>query len=316
MATETWQGKVQGFIRMEAGFEVIMCSFKQNLDLVHIVMAGPIAPDGREPGSNDPSFDHWSWNWVKSIATRYDGIGGERVRLDYDHFVTSFGYDLDLFRRDDNLPRLENLSVASLDKIRADVDAMVRDWNPSLELYKDDSINWQSIADMVVERYANELRYLTSGKLTTSEQFFDELGQFLCVYIDSDIRNTTAEIDRCTEQFVPGELGLPKSVSGRAVYSIAKNICSTLLTAYDMRILVQDSVESLKLLIKYLDWTIWRRCPECPLDKICFIPVWPFGAPEDREHPQCRNAAEIEGRMGYWGYFGSPRLEADMHGRG
>lgn len=40
LANETWQGKIKGFIRMEAGFEIIMCSFVENVDFVSAVRAG------------------------------------------------------------------------------------------------------------------------------------------------------------------------------------------------------------------------------------------------------------------------------------
>lgn len=33
----------------------------------------------------------------KAIAARYDGIGGGRVALDYEHFVAAYTYPIDLF---------------------------------------------------------------------------------------------------------------------------------------------------------------------------------------------------------------------------
>jgi hypothetical protein len=299
MANEAWGGKVKGFLRMEAGFEVILCSFVENLDFVGAVRAGDIGPGGEEPSQ---PFDN-GLNWIKAITARYDGIGGDRVRVDYDNFVTGFTYDFDLFTGEEGLPRLKNLSVGSLDQIRHDVDTMVANWDSSKSLYRDHATtDWQAVADMVVERYARELKYLSSGLLDTQEDFLHELEVMLRVFIDSDARNTTAEVDRCVAQLVPKTT----TTAGLAIASVTKTICSTLFAAFDSQVPLAESVENLQSLIAYLDWTTWKRCTECPLDKVCFIPIWPFGSPEDHDHPQCRNATELRGRHGYWGPMGPP----------
>ncbi|KIX06756.1 uncharacterized protein Z518_04732 [Rhinocladiella mackenziei CBS 650.93] len=313
MAAQTWNGKIKGFIRMEAGFEIIMCSFAKNLDFLQAVRAGSIAPDGEEPPPDDRFFgDRNIWDWVQAIAARYDGIGGGRVKLNYDRFVTSYHYDLDLFTGDDGLPRLENIPVSSLDKIRDDIHSMVNDWDPSINLYEEKAIDWQKVADMVVERYAKELKYLVSGALTEPEEFFHELVRILRVFVDSDARNTTAEVDRCVAQMIPIEYDVSCSVAGRAVHSVARTICSALFAAFDAHVPLLDTMDNLRSLIEYLDWTVWKRCPECPLGTVCFIPVWPFGTTEDHEHPQCRNASELEGRRGYWGSLRPRQMEPGL----
>ncbi|EXJ79457.1 hypothetical protein A1O3_08959 [Capronia epimyces CBS 606.96] len=315
MATETWNGKIKGFIRMEAGFEVILCSFADNLDFLQAVRAGPFAA-GDEVPDPDPDTDDKSlrWrpsDWIRAIAARYDGIGGGRVTLNYDSFVTAYNYDLDLFTQDDGLPRLTDAAAAVLDKIRGDVDGMVNRWDPSLTPMPAMSTDWQSIADMVVARYAKRLKYLTSGALTTSQELSAELGTFLRVFIDSDARNTTAEVDRCASQFIPAHVESPSvavavavAVAARAIRSVTATICSSLFAALDSDSPFSDSMTNLRSLVEYLAWTGWERCPECPLDQVCFIPMWPFGAVEDRQSPQCRNATELNGRSGYWGNFG------------
>ncbi|EXJ96237.1 hypothetical protein A1O1_01363 [Capronia coronata CBS 617.96] len=301
MASETWNGKIKGFIRMESGFEVILCSFAEDLDFIQAVRAGPFAggKDSSDPDDESPPRWHLS-DWIRAITARYDGIGGGRVKLDYDNFVTAYDYNLELFTQNDGLPRLGNASVGVLEKIRGDVDAMVHNWDPSLAF---PSVDWQNIADMVVERYAKQLKYLVSGAFTTSQQLSDELSSFLRVFVDSDARNTTAEVGRCATQFIPhsGEL---ETVSTRSIRSVTTAICSTLFAALDAKSSFTDSVSSLHSLIEYLDWTVWKRCPECPLGQVCFIPIWPFGAVEDRDNPQCRNLTDLDGRMGYWAGFG------------
>ncbi|KAK6338143.1 hypothetical protein TWF696_001614 [Orbilia brochopaga] len=303
LARDTWDGKIKGFIRTEAGFEVILCSFSENLEFVRAVRTGPFTPKGLEPNPDEP-LDRHIWDWLKFITARYDGIGGGRVKLDYDDFITCFSYDLDLFRTDDGLPRLMNLSIASLDIVRNDITTMVTQWDSSTGP-KGGKIDWQSVADMIIQRYANDLKFIVSDTLTTSEQLFSELRLLLRGFVDSDARNVAIEINRCTAQFIPVDTDAPESLSlaGRAIYSVAKRVCSTLFDVFDANLSLSESREKLRALMKYLGWTVWRKCPECPLNKVCFIPIWPFGSVEDREHPQCRNFTEIQGRRGYWGDF-------------
>ncbi|KIW20843.1 hypothetical protein PV08_01421 [Exophiala spinifera] len=295
LADENWHGKVKGFIRMEAGFEIILCSFVENVDIVSAVRTGPSTPDGDEPDPNDPIREN-IMVLIKAISARYDGIGGGRVLLDYNNFVTSYAYDLELFNNGGDLPRLENLSVASLDKVRNDVDAMVTNWEPS----DSNTVNWQSIADMVVERYANELQYLVSDMLITPQAFFYELSTVLRVFIDSDNRNSTTEVERCVNQFVPTRINSSASIAGRAIDAVTRRICSSLFAAFDGNVSVSESKANLRSLMTYLDWTTWKKCGDCALDEVCFIPVWPYGAEEDRRHPRCRNATEIGWRQGGW----------------
>ncbi|OAG41486.1 SCY1-like protein [Fonsecaea monophora] len=306
LANEAWGGKVKGFIRMEAGFEIILCSFKNNLDFVSAARAGLIGPVGTDPDSDDHEFLS-SMKWIKAVAARYDSIGGGRVKLDYENFVTCYAYDLDLFKDENSLPRLTNLSTASLDKIRHDVDSMVLHWK--LPTRDSGAIDWQSVADMVIERYGKALQFLVSGALNTPDAFFQELSVLLQVFVDSDNRNMTAEMERCVRQFVPTTADVSASVAARAITSVTHDICSSLITAFDVKVAVAESVENLRQLMHYLGWSIWKKCGDCPLDEICFIPMWPFGAVEDFEHPQCRSAKNVNGRMGYWGQpaFGPPR---------
>lgn len=234
--------------------------------------------------------------WIKAISARYDDIGGDRVKLDYENFITSFAYDLDLFSHGADLPRLENLSVASLEKVRNDVGTMVENWEPS----DSGNVNWQSITDMIIERYAKELQYLVSDALDASEAFLYELSTILHVFIDSDNRDSVAEVERCVRQFVPGEINCSASIAGRAIDAVTRKICSSLLAAFDSNVSVSESKRDLRSLMTYLDWTTWKKCGDCALDEICFIPVWPFGSEEDRAHPRCRNATGIDRNHGGW----------------
>ncbi|EXJ53621.1 uncharacterized protein A1O5_13188 [Cladophialophora psammophila CBS 110553] len=301
LAYERWNGKIKGFIRMEAGFEIIMCSFSDSLDFVQSVRAGQLSPEGAAPDTSEKSFDWAIWKWIKFVAARYDGIGGRRVRLDYDHFFTAYTYDFDLFSGETDLPRLENTSAVALDRARDDVDKMVRSWDPLNTLDEKSQVDWQSITDMVVERYAGVLKYLLGGKLTKVEDLLEELELILRVFIDSDARNKTAEVDRCVAQFNPVEGRISTSIVGGSIRAVTREICETLFAAFNADVTLSQAMDKLRSLTKYLDWSVWKKCPQCAFNEVCFIPMWPFGTAEDREHPRCRNSSESSGRMGYWG---------------
>ena len=62
MATQRWNGKIKGFIRMKAGFEAIMCSFSDSLDFVGSTRAGPFAAKGGISGGK-PDSDNRKRYW-------------------------------------------------------------------------------------------------------------------------------------------------------------------------------------------------------------------------------------------------------------
>ncbi|KAF7167951.1 hypothetical protein CNMCM6106_003300 [Aspergillus hiratsukae] len=311
MAREEWENRIDGVIRMEAGFEIILCDFARDLDLLHVVQVkldgngpgGLAAAPGREPGrgkdkGKGPGGPGGANRWLKAIAARYHGIGGHRVALNYDHFVTVYTYGLDLFASAEgrrSLPRLQHLSSADLDPIRMDLHRLImtHDANES-------SFDWQAVTDMVIERYAHELRYLASGELATTEQLHAELEIVLSPFIDYSDRNTTLEADRCTAQFLPAR-SPTKGVAAQAVRSVARTSCSTLLEAWGQT----DyglAVKRIDDLMEYLSWTTWKECRGCGDHEICVVPIWPMGTVEDYEHPQCRDANQPYGEgSSYWG---------------
>ncbi|KIV94220.1 hypothetical protein PV10_02008 [Exophiala mesophila] len=293
LSKERWGGKIKGFIRMEAGFEIIMCSFDQSLDFQTATRAGSAL-------SKDYTPSRSIWNWIHAVASRYDGIGGHRVTLDYNNFVTAFSHDMDLFLPDAHLPRLTSTSDQDLNTLRCELDKVVNDWDSTEDLSAGQFTDWQSVADMIVARYATELKYLTSGRIVDRTHFLKELDRLLANFIDSDARDFDAEVARCVAQNMPGGQVKPSSIAGRALSLVSTRICSTLLRAFSTRVDVAQAVADIQSLITYLDWTIWKRCDQCELGRICFTPVWPFGSTQDYEHPQCRNESELQSSYGYW----------------
>ncbi|KAL1967127.1 hypothetical protein VTN77DRAFT_3418 [Rasamsonia byssochlamydoides] len=307
IARDDWHGRIDGILRMESGFEIILCDFKRDLRVVRISRV-----KGRDRERRGAPGGVEGFSTYKAIAARFNGIGGGRVRVNYDHFVTAYAYDqLDLFQGGTNkMPRLVNFSYDDLEPIRRDLDRLVLEHDAD----EPPAFNWQSIADMIIERYSNELKYLVSEKLpSTIEALHAEIETLLSPFIDYRLRNATAEAERCATQFIPANA--PKdTLAARVVYDVAYTICATLRSALEEAD-HQTAVTSIERLIEYLSWTTWKECPEkCDYSEVCFIPIWPSGTVEDREHPRCRDRPSSGGER-YWrggpGFGHRPRPPKD-----
>lgn len=324
MADREWEGRIDGVIRMEAGFEIILCHFERDLIPVRITQAkkreddspprdrgygdkgglvgqdggmgyrskGPGVP-GRPPHGPGKSPD--SSRWMRAVTARYHGIGGNRVSLNFDHFVSAFAHDLDLFQDGTSLPRLINLTHKELAPIRAGVTDLILNHHPD-----EKSEDWQAIADMVVTRYSKELAYFGSDSIDSIGDLRSEIERVLSPFIDYGERDDGAEVERCTTQFLP--LIFEKtSLAARAVYGVASRICSDLVAAGKEEGL-DSAVRIIKDLMTYLDWTTWKECRGCAANEICVVPIWPMGTVQDYENPKCRDASDPYGQGGenYW----------------
>jgi hypothetical protein len=211
MARNEWGGRIDGFLRAEAGFEIILCDFLRDVDLVHI---GAVLPRGFSS-----EFDMF---YYKSISARFDGIGGERVRVNYEHFVTAYAYDnLDLFGGDESArPRLINISSTELEVIQNDLTNLVLKHATA-----ESSFNWQSIADMIVTRYSDWLQYLASGDLPSLEALQKQALKPYIPFIDVLNRNATLETERCAMQFIPqkkySSTSNNKNIAAKAIYDVS-----------------------------------------------------------------------------------------------
>lgn len=356
MADNEWEGRIDGLLRMEAGFEIILCHFERDLDVVRITQVkhdpmggppggpGPIDKhrkegmehhDGRGPqkdskvhhddhdprghgeapghgpgrpggppgprgpgGPGGPGHRDDSPRWMRAVIARYQGIGGNRVSLNFDHFVTAYTQDVDLFQGKRH-PRLSHLSEQDLSSLRDDVTHMVKTYHPA-EVCED----WQAITDMIVTRYNKELSYYASGKIGSMPRLQTEIERLMSPFIDYEKRDTDAEIGRCATQFVPTVALEDGGLAGKAVYGVAEKICATLYLAQSQKSL-KAAVRVIQELVEYLDWTVWKECKGCDAHEICVIPIWPMGTVEDYEHPKCKDADDAygEGGKSYWGGF-------------
>jgi len=287
VAHEEWGDLIDGILRMEGGFEIIQCDFAKHLDVVQIAQS---KQDQRDPGRDGGE----GLNYYRAVAARYNGIGGDRVKIDYDHFVTLFAHPDALHFDEHGLPRVNNITAA-VDPVREDIAQMVRGTDE-----EDAGTDWQAVADIVVERYADRIAYLASGDLEDLESFKAEVDRALRPFIDYASRDNATEIDRCANQFLPAADSRP--LAGEAIFNVTSVLCRTLSAASSVDTL-SHGLSKLRGLKSWLAWTTWKSCQGCGPREICFLPIWPMGSAGDFEQPRCRS--EIA-HGDYWGGFGGP----------
>jgi hypothetical protein len=295
LAHEQWNNRIDGILRMEGGFEIILCDFAAHLDVVSIAKTNPKAGGGfGGDGDNGDGF-----NYYRAVAARYHGIGGNRVVLDYEQFVSAFAYPEAVYFDDSGRPRINNES-GSTDDVRQAVGNMV------LRTADDNkAVNWQAIVDMIVARYAERIEYLASGSLTTLSTLQAEIDRALRPFIDYNARNSTLEIERCASQFIPDHVSTTSTnVAAQAIRQVTHALCTSLVIV-SAQTDYTTALNQIKQLRDYLAWTTWKQCRGCAADEICFLPIWPVGSAEDFEQPKCRSDISLTpGR--YWNDFGGP----------
>jgi len=321
LVSTLWNNRIDGILRMEGGFEIILCEFERHVVRRSVVSVGQ---GGRHAGSRIMS----DWRYVQAVAARYGGIGGGRVELDYSDFVSVFAFDaggaLDLWRNDvvsDTAhPRLVNAAPERLGTIGEAVTRMVlgRGERGGARLHR--TRNWQAVADMVVKRYSAALHHLhTDGTVRSSKKAYAaRLSTLLRPFIVPSARNMSLETLRCTTQLVPPiPLVAPPPLAHTTIHTITSHICSTLIAALDVsnatpsRSLAATSsppyvaLDLIDGLVHYLQWTTWKECGPCADEQVCFIPMWPMGSLENHRSPRCMGEEGVG--QGYWGWWGRGR---------
>lgn len=296
LARTEYKGRIDGVLRMEAGFEIILCDFAKHLDVVSIAAANPVT-DGPGPGARSDDM----LSYYQAIASRYDGIGGGRVVLDYDNFLTLFAVEDAHYFDEHGLPRVRN-ETKLISSFRRDIqDLALSDVSTA------QGIDWQAVSDMITARYADRIAYLASGEVQDVQDFRAEASRAIRPHIDYGNRNTSHEIQHCSNYALPSTRPTEAAKGGLAydsIYTVNSVICRTLSEASAIDTLAHG-LATMRGLKSWLGWTSWKRCSGCGPHEVCFLPIWPAGDVKDFEHPRCRS--DFSGPPGnYWGGFGKP----------
>lgn len=318
LAASVWEGKIDGIIRMEGGFEIILCDFESHLDRRDVIAVTSNGERGRGPMGG--------WQYIKAITSRYHGIGGNRVEVDYNAFTTVFAHDDtkglwdNNVQSDQRMPRLTNIPPTTLAALRDSLTSLVqhKDWTAPV------GPNWQTHADAIVARYSAPLHHITTHARfrTHKPSLAAYLTSLLHPFIDPLSRNASLETARCAAHTLP-VLGTPippvapAPLAHRALHAVATRVCDTLLTALSIAaaptphssfsdVYAAHGVELVEELVGWLGWTSWKECGGCGDEEVCFVPIWPMGSVEDHARPRCRGEGDVAGRMGYWGVRRGP----------
>ncbi|KAI0377098.1 hypothetical protein F5Y04DRAFT_265019 [Hypomontagnella monticulosa] len=296
---------IDGFIRMEPGFEVIYCNFTDGLRPVSTYQQPDMDDLGRVNDSRIAMFE-----WVKAAAQRYNGIGSSRVVLDYSSMVSAFFYPLNLTNPDPKRPELPRLVDASDDEMRVVREHVANSMARSIAS-KNAPLDWQGVTDMITTRYAQRLPFISRSN--SINVIRNEVNNLLNVYIDySDTDDGLSSAQKRCAQFYlqPTRVRTPED---ELIYAAIEATATTICTAlFEVRRLVIEDTEIdetsaidatrniISDLMDTLRWPEWKECGPCQPDEVCFVAMWPFGDVEDHFNPSCRNFWSILGRHNYW----------------
>ncbi|GAM91417.1 hypothetical protein ANO11243_094670 [Dothideomycetidae sp. 11243] len=287
LAETTWKGKIDGFIRMQGGFEVILCSAVRKLRVITIKAL-----------STQAKVDEL--NYYKAVAARFDGIGDHRVSLDFDRMVSMYAYGDLVYIDKQGFPRVNNRTTW-LSMAKTDLTKMTTSFHFS------SGHDWQSIMDMYVSRYSDKIQNFASGHVKDFNRMLEIVDATLEAFIDYSRRDTKRETKDCAEQFWPVDLTsifvcpTRLSVAAQASRLVAYRICTTFLTVEKMKD-PRKAISAFRKLKKWLDWATFKRCRGCAVDAMCVAPIWPLGTKQDYEQPECRKSLEglVGGKDSFW----------------
>lgn len=323
---------IDGFVRMEAGFEIIYCHFEQGGGLERIAVDA-------SPFMNETGWVDWSasnFEWIRACSLRYHGFPAERMTLDWSSMVSAFFYDVNLTNPDPTrpeLPRVLNTTRWERRSIKQKVEEVIRERHPAKR--HDDgaarlNINWQGVVDMIVTRYSDRLAQLASGDLSADESHYI-VNFLLSPFTDAaSPAPYRPSLERCASLHLGPALArngtsawtAQDELIGAAVETVSRRICQVLIDAWAAlgstgsrqqqrqgekekenkreKVGVEESVAGL---VGELGWTTWRECGKCASPReVCFVAMFPIGMPEDHYAPRCKNATELSWGMGmsYW----------------
>lgn len=323
-----------GIMRMEIGYEVIWCDFKS--DSLH--HESSVRGFLQEDRLKDEEFIT-TYLWARAVAERYDGLGGDRVKVDFSSMVSGFFFPINISNTDPERPDLIRLKAATLEH-RLDIGAYLQKVFAEPRRF---NVNWQGVVDMIVTRFSKRLAAMSSTNIST-DIFIGELERAVLTYYEApslpddatiaadDDKNKTAEaIDRCSTHYLKSaqlsrqKWTLQDGLIHTALSAVVQRICSDLYLmrslllqaapdtpsdAYfinkkvnnvEMDKAVNQSRAIVRNLVDELAWTTWKKPQLCAENEVLMTPMWPFGNIEDYYNPGCVPFNEItEDRRGYW----------------
>ncbi|ATY65457.1 hypothetical protein A9K55_002003 [Cordyceps militaris] len=323
-----------GYVRMEIGFEYIHCDFSRDVDMIASVAL--YTHDGLVSDSSMVFFQ-----WARAVAEDYDGIGSDRLRIDYSSMVSGLFYPINITTIDPERPDLMRLATAGMEdcqKLKPEVELLARQPRRF-------TANWQAVTDTIVRRFANRLDFMNTDDISQAH-LLNELETASRTYIkapglkDSKSPLTPKLLDeaisRCIAQpllpatYKKSQWSREDELIGVAIEVVIKNVCSVILQSYNaVRAATEKDIlegvdtsstqvdkaakrahRDVKDLVATLGWSQWKKVQRCPHDELLFTIMWPLGNTEDYFHPGCLPIEKInQSRETYFrnNFPGGPR---------
>jgi hypothetical protein len=256
---------VEGFIRMETGFEIIKCNFSDGLDFV----SRKRRPDRAKDDSHNRMF---LLERIREVTKRHHGIGGGRATLDYSSMISAYFYTTNLSNPDPNPalpspPRLLFTDPEVISRIKSDLGHVLKVSLPH------PSINWQDVAD--IKRYSDGLQSMASD--LRQDEFRSEINMLLDLYIDYDFSKLQDPIEVCSSHYLqPIQASTQQDVLLYSAFkAVTHRICETLFAVREELVIKETdgisdesgstvhSVELIRDLVTWLDWSTWKEYGQC-----------------------------------------------------
>ena len=321
------QWDLDGYVRMEIGVEIVYCDFSAGLDVVSITRSFV-------PGDMIKAVSNVWLAWSRAVANNYDGIVGNRLRIDFSSMVSGFYFPISINSTDPWRPDRIRLAAANSKHLK-DIKEYVRGIALQPRSF---AVDWQAAVDMIVTRFWERFAFMVDAQKCGLTRFIQELELAILLYIDAppspkDIelgprgeKNKTQEaIESCYAHYVrPVSLrkdhwNFTDELNYAAVSAVTKDICDTLFTtraiflnasssdpdrAYRITTDEADPGEMAKAyetgfkmvtqLYERLGWTIWKKARPCGVDEVNFVAMWPLGDVRDHESPGCRGLSDFD----------------------
>ncbi|RCI11692.1 hypothetical protein L249_7574 [Ophiocordyceps polyrhachis-furcata BCC 54312] len=324
-----------GLVRMEAGFEVVYCDFANGIRLLSAVRMHLAEDKVGDDALRTPL-------WVRAVTERYDGLGVDRLSIDFSSMLSAFFFPINVSGTDPSRPDLVRLAATPLHQLR-DIKTRLEHVASQPRRF---TVDWQAVTDMVVRRFANRLAHMAAdGDGISDMAFIDELESAVLLYIDGPSNATSIAAPTgdettklCTQHLLlSSTLSQPQwTESDRlihaAIEAVLHDTCTTLLSVFTS--LVEASSKDItgaaqpnrhlstavaagrrdvKHLVQRLSWSEWRKVRRCPVGEVMFSVMWPLGNQEDYWQPGCRRLEDLGfERQGYWGTEDGPLRRVEL----
>jgi len=311
--------EIEGFVRMNTGFEMIWCDFEASASWRRVSKLNVTARDGARPPSppGDGRGLPWAgaagWEWIRSATWHY-ARPESRVVPDLCRFFTFYDTGYASFPRGlrgprDSSHRLVNVTAPDAAAFRARIGRSLGSRSPC------SGFDWRRVAHDVVDRYGGrirELQLVLAANATDAAKDAGRLAFAAVMPFVSDSRRAGA-LRRCALAHtgaVPQDALSPQEALIRsAVETVVTRICATFLRVYFgyLRGAAADEIGAWRAevdgLVAWLDWDVWRTCePSCARNEVCAGALWPMLGRLDAEEwsrPRCVNSSVVEhGRSG------------------